>query len=296
MERSLTPGGFSRRISRRVKNRRPNSGADNRTFKAAGRGLLASIVFGFAPLVRAGELTADANAARALADERLGIFLAWDAMEKTIDAKPGDGAAVFTFTATNRSTHAVTIREVYTSCGCTVVELPRRPWILAPGAKESMEAVVDIAGKEGRLTKTIEVDSTEGLQTLIVNVNLPAPTDESRERNRTLAAANRQAVFRGECASCHVVPIGAKMGGELFQAACAICHVSSHRASMVPDLLVARERRDGAYWRKWITEGRDQSLMPAFAQAQGGPLTAKQIDSLVEFVLKQLPTEPPAKK
>jgi hypothetical protein len=61
---------------------------------------------------------------------------------------------------------------------------------------------------------------------------------------------------------------------------------------MVPDLLIARERRDSAWWQRWIAEGKEGTLMPAFAQARGGPLTEAQVASLVEFALSHLPTEP----
>ncbi len=221
--------------------------------------------------------------------------LVWDAVEKTVDAKPGDGVADFTFNVTNKSDHVVTVTDVHTSCGCTVAELPDTPWKLAAGASGSMGVTVDFSGKDGRVTKTVEVESSEGLQTLLVNVNVPLPDEAMRERNRRLATVNRQAVFRGDCATCHAQPAGTKTGGALFVAICGVCHISPHRASMVPDLLVAHEHRDAAFWRKWITEGRDQSLMPAFAKASGGPLTAEQIESLVDFVLKNLPTEPPPK-
>jgi mono/diheme cytochrome c family protein len=226
------------------------------------------------------------------ADQQRAHPLVWDAMEKTIDAKPGDGAAEFTFDVKNKSDHVVTITDVSTSCGCTVVEMPRTPWKLAPGESGSIGVTVDFGGKDGKVTKSVFVDSADGLQTLLVNVNIPVPDEAKRERNRQLTLANRQAVFHNDCASCHVAPIGTKTGVELFQAACGICHLSVHRASMVPELLTAREHRDAAYWRKWIGEGKEQTLMPAFAQERGGPLSPAQIDSLVEFALKQLPTEP----
>ena len=60
---------------------------------------------------------------------------------------------------------------------------------------------------------------------------------------------------------------------------------------MVPDLLVARDQRDAAWWRGWITDGKDGTLMPAFGKTHDGPLTDAQIDSLVEFALSHLPTE-----
>lgn len=218
--------------------------------------------------------------------------LVWDAMEKTLEARPGEGTADFVFVVRNVSAEPVHVMEVRPSCGCTVAELPENPWILAPGAKGSFRATVDFRGKHGRFAKGIYVLSSAGTQLLNVTINIPEPPDAEREANRQLAAADRQAVFRGECAKCHAEPAIGKTGGPLFLAACGVCHISERRASMVPDLLIAREPRDEAYWRKWITEGKENTLMPAFAPDRGGPLTGDQIESLVAYALKYLPTEP----
>jgi mono/diheme cytochrome c family protein len=218
--------------------------------------------------------------------------LVWDAMEKSAEATPGQNATAFAFKVTNPSAAAVVIKSARTSCGCTVAELPATPWTLAAGTSGDIKVVVDHGGKEGRVTKTVEIESSAGLHTLLVTVNVPPPDETQRECNRQIAAANRQAVFRGDCASCHAAPIGTKTGGELFLAACTICHVSAHRASFVPDLMTAREKRDAAFWRKWIGEGKEQTLMPAFARERGGPLTTEQIESLVEFCVRNLPSEP----
>ena len=217
--------------------------------------------------------------------------LVWDAMEKTVTARPGDGAADFVFKATNTSAQPVTITEVQPSCGCTVVDLPRTPWVLAPGASGSLTATVEFNGKDGDLTKSLFVDSSAGMQTLTMHIKIPVPDEAARERNRKLALADRQTVFRGDCAACHAAPAAHKTGEELFQAACLVCHATTHRASMVPDLLVARGQRDAAWWRTWIAEGREGTLMPAFSEKRGGPLTDAQVDSLVEFALSHLPTE-----
>ena len=50
--------------------------------------------------------------------------------------------------------------------------------------------------------------------------------------------------------------------------------------------------RDHAYWLNWITYGRPGSLMPAFGEKDGGPLTKEQIDSLVEYLLANFPKGP----
>lgn len=238
--------------------------------------------FVFAAFARMAE-TATATAAHPLA---------WDAMEKTYDAKPGDEVAEFSFTAKNKGDKAVEILELKPSCGCTVAEMPATPWLLAPGASGTFRATADFKGKVGKFTKSIYVVSSAGTQMLTVHVNIPDTEEARRARNQQLAAVDRQAVFRGECATCHVAPTQGKKGGELFAAACGICHTAAHRAELVPDLAMAREPRDAAYWEKWIAEGKAQTLMPAFAQARGGPLNEEQIRSLVEFALKSFPTQP----
>jgi mono/diheme cytochrome c family protein len=226
------------------------------------------------------------------ADEPVPHPLVWDAMEKTSEPKPGDGAAPFEFTVTNRSKAPVTILQIRPSCGCTVVESPPFPWKLAPAEKGTVSAIVDFHGKDGDVAKALFVGTSAGPQTLLMHVKIPMLDEATRKQNQSMATADRQAVFRGECASCHAKPAENKYGEELFHAACAVCHISSHRASMVPDLFVARDKRDAGWWTKWITEGREGSLMPAFAAKHGGPLNDAQVDSLVEFVLANLPTAP----
>jgi hypothetical protein len=46
--------------------------------------------------------------------------------------------------------------------------------------------------------------------------------------------------------------------------------------------------RDAAYWEKWIREGGEGTLMPAFAKAQGGPLDDAQVSSLVRYLTEHL--------
>src|SRR5690606_8161156 len=74
-----------------------------------------------------------------------------------------------------------------------------------------------------------------------------------------------------------------------FVAGCAICHDTPHRAAMVPDLRAPKAPRDHAYWLNWITYGRPGSLMPAFGEKDGGPLTKEQIDSLVTYLMENFP-------
>jgi len=82
------------------------------------------------------------------------------------------------------------------------------------------------------------------------------------------------------------------MGQELYAASCGICHDAEHRAAMVTDLHVPRSTRDIAFWQKWIMEGKPGTMMPAFAQLHGGPLTQEQIDSLTIYLYQNFPKAP----
>src|SRR5262245_41061884 len=100
----------------------------------------------------------------------------------------------------------------------------------------------------------------------------------------TMPKANRQALFQGECASCHVTPAIGKSGKDLYDVACGICHDSDNRATSVPDLHALAIQTDAAYWRKWITSGKVGGMMPGFAKEEGGPLNEEQIASLVHYL------------
>lgn len=218
--------------------------------------------------------------------------LVWDAMTKTLSTALDARSVSVSFTVTNTSDRSLRIYDVRPSCGCTTVELPSTPWILASGEKGSFRGTVDITGKHGELAKMFYVSSIPGTQTLTVVLKVPEPDPDLRDRNQQLAKTDRQAVFRGECAVCHAAPTKGLMGDALFAAACTICHGSDRRASMVPDLAVARGPRDRAFWEKWISEGKEGTLMPAFSTKQGGPLNDEQLASLLEYVTTQLASEP----
>lgn len=218
--------------------------------------------------------------------------LVWDATRKLQKPKPGQVTADFSFLVTNPGSEEVVIKQIVPGCGCTVATMPSNPWVLAPGTSGSFTATLDFAGKQGTVSKTLQVESNRGTQVLTIAVDIPQTDPAVRRRNREVAERNRQAVFQNGCAVCHAAPLAGIKGAELFAGACGICHLAPSRADVVPDLRIARESRDTAYWRKWILEGKAGTLMPAFAKSQGGPLTDDQIESLVEHVLAALPTTP----
>jgi hypothetical protein len=204
--------------------------------------------------------------------------LIWDAQEKECEVKAMAAKATFSFTVTNVSSKPVVIQGFHTSCGCTTVESDAFPWTLQPQEHKTLRLQSDIRGKYGKLTKSIVLETSAGIQKLEAKIHIPMGN------NQLTSSVDRQAVFRGECATCHVTPTLAKMGRELYEAACAICHQPEQRATMVPDLRTKSIYRDHDYWRKWTERGREGTLMPAFSRARGGPLDEGQIESLVTYL------------
>lgn len=235
-------------------------------------------------------------------------MLAWNAMEQSRKVNEGEGPVLFQFQMKNVSREPVVIEKITASCGCTTVDTRAMPYSLAPGAAESITISMSLAGKFGTVTKSLLVQGSRATWTLLVSSEITPRTNEVlvpglpngagmsagvRSRNIGLAEADRQAVFKGDCASCHLRPAERQLGYGLYLGACAICHDAKHRASMVPDLREAGVPRDAAYWRENITDGINGTLMPAFAKEKGGILSDEQIESLVKFLV-ETPLEPNA--
>ena len=213
----------------------------------------------------------------------------WDSKLKEFSPAAGTQSLPFSFFLTNVWTNAVTIRSAQTSCGCTVAQLPSTPWILKPGEGGELKGTVNLAGKFGTITKSVTLQSDVGSLVVSVRINLPTPDptamrEGQRSRNLQVAAADRQAVFRGDCATCHVSPTIGKVGKDLYTAACGVCHEGPSRASMVPDLHKPKGPTGHDYWTAWVKDGKAGTLMPAFALTSGGILDTNQITSLVAFL------------
>ena len=232
-------------------------------------------------------------------------ILAWNSLMETAEATNEQAFARFTFTFTNITAGNVTILNVHPSCGCTTAELPPVPWLLPAGTNGEIKLKVNLEGKSGTLFKQVAVTTDKGIKNLMLRINIlpPPPMAEMTEAQRAAglaaAKADRQAVFKSDCASCHVKKIEGKYGQQLYDAICAICHESPHRASMVPDLHNLPVPTNEEFWRTWITAGKAGSLMPAFATSQGGPLSDLQIASLAAYLNAVCPsraTNAPAAK
>jgi mono/diheme cytochrome c family protein len=223
-----------------------------------------------------------------------GVF-AWDGLTKTVNAAADQAEVQFTFNFTNVSSGNVAIVNVHPSCGCTTAQLPALPWLLAGGTNGQIPITVNIAGKVGTLYKYVDVSTDKGIKRLNLQINimppaLPTMTEADRAHGVAAAKVDRQAVFKGDCASCHAKPAQGKYGLELYAAVCGICHEGPNRATMVPDLHAIKTPTNDQFWQTWIAHGKPNSFMPAFATAEGGPLTDVQIASLTAYLTQVIPS------
>lgn len=227
-------------------------------------------------------------------------IIAWDAPAKSVDATNGQDVARFDFTFTNISPDAVTILSGRGSCSCTTVQLPPTPWTVPAGGAGEFGASINLAGKAGMVFKYIYITTDKGTKALLLRVNiLPPPpmapmSQADRARGIAAAKVDRQAVFRGDCAACHVKDVAGKYGSQLYNQVCTVCHEANPRATMVPDLHHLKDQTSEEFWRAWITAGKPGTLMPAFATSQGGPLSDMQIASLAAYLNAIIPPHPPA--
>jgi mono/diheme cytochrome c family protein len=224
--------------------------------------------------------------------------LVFDAETKEYDPSPGERVAPFTFNLTNVWTNEIVIENTHADCGCTTATLPAKPWHIPPKGGGSVHIEVNLAGKMGRITKTLTfyykmLPDNATVRTRVVNleVNIPLPpsalgtmTEAERKAAMIKAVADAQAIFKGDCARCHVEKGRQALGQDLYAADCGICHESSHREKFVPDLHALKQATDLDYWKTVISLGKAHTMMPAFAAAQGGPLSEAQIDSLATYL------------
>ena len=210
---------------------------------------------------------------------------------KETSPQPGQQTADFIFDVSNPTESNVVIERVQTSCGCTAAKLPSQPWVLTPHTNGQISVQVNLAGKSGTIFKTITVFSPNNEQkVLTVKVNMPEDPNAMRMRNEMIAKGDPQAIFKGDCAKCHVDKSKDLMGKQLYVEACGICHEAKPRATMVPDLHALNHPTDYAYWKQIITAGKPNSMMPGFSVHNGGPLTDEQIESLAKVLTRAFST------
>ncbi len=225
--------------------------------------------------------------------------MTWDATMKATNVPADTAQAHFVFSFTNVTTNDVVIAQVHPSCGCTTAQLPSLPWTVPAGTGGQIGVTVNLAGKFGTLVKTVHIGTDKGSRDLIVQITIAPevftiPSDADRMKQMQIAKIDRQAVFKNDCATCHEKRGEYQYGKALYDVDCGVCHEAEHRASMVPDLHALKVSTNEAFWRTWIAHGKAGTFMPAFSQAEGGPLTDMQISSLAVYLNDAMPSKVPA--
>jgi hypothetical protein len=178
----------------------------------------------------------------------------------------------------NAGNETLELQSVTTSCGCTAA-LPDDK-LIPPGRKSQMWVGYDSHGKMGEVHKVVRVRTNDPANP-VVHLVVRGLVVPSKHPEMT----GPQNLFAGSCKTCHVDAGMGKTGAELYRADCAMCHehhkMGGHFLAPSAEDMAARSPRE---LRKAIAEGREGTSMPAFHQARGGPLTDKEIKSLVRYI------------
>jgi len=220
--------------------------------------------------------------------------MTWNNLMQSDNVPAGSLKAEFVFAFTNISGRAFAITTVHPSCGCTTAKIPPLPWVIPPGGNGEIPISVNIAGKSGIVSKTVYLATERGNQTLRLQISIQPPvarqlSDVERAEAMAIAKVDREAVFKGNCASCHAKNLPGKNGKELYDAVCGVCHDAENRATMVPNLRNLTTPANLDFWKTSITFGKPGTLMPACAVTQGGVLNDAQIEALAAYLNSAIP-------
>ena len=97
--------------------------------------------------------------------------LTWEKTQIDLNPKPGDQEAVAVFKYANKGSTTINIKNVRSSCGCTVASLKKND--VAPGEKGEVTATFKIGGRTGVQQKTVTVE-TDHPEQPITNLLLQA--------------------------------------------------------------------------------------------------------------------------
>jgi mono/diheme cytochrome c family protein len=215
--------------------------------------------------------------------------LAWDSLTKETSVLVSAGQARIKFSFTNLTTDHVIIQDILTSCGCTTAQAPGLPWVIPAGTSGQFGLTVRLVGKMRHQNESAAVVTDQGFKVVYVNVSILPPvvlirSITDRARDHEAAVADRQAIFHGDCANCHVKSSNEQDGKALYYAACAICHEAPDWPATMADLFAIKTPTNVSFWLDWIAQGKPGTLMPAFSRPAGGPLSDLQIAYLARFL------------
>jgi mono/diheme cytochrome c family protein len=145
---------------------------------------------------------------------------------------------------------------------------------LKPGEEGSIRVIVDLRGKQGIYSKTMDVYTNDPV-TPVTTLSVRISVKDKVHLNQYKATQ----IFAGNCRTCHVDEGTGKTGWELFKADCFMCHNAGRNTC-----LSTMSKRPGEEVLKSIKEGVPNTIMPGFDSRNGGPLDDAQIKSLIDLI------------
>jgi hypothetical protein len=147
---------------------------------------------------------------------------------------------------------------------------------LKPGEEGSIKVIVDLRGKQGIYSKTMDVytnDPITPVTTLAVKIHV-------KDRIH-MGEYKATEIFAGNCRTCHVDKGTGKTGWELFKADCFMCHNAGRTT-----YLSTMSKKPAEEVLKAVKEGVPNTIMPGFDSKNGGPLDDAQIESLIDLITR----------
>lgn len=108
--------------------------------------------------------------------------ITWDKQTIDLGIVAQNSPAEATFTLTNNSKEAITIKKVKPSCGCTVADYKKTP--IAPGETTTIKATYN-AKKEGVFTKTVSVYTSLSESPAVLKVSGEVQAENTKQALNT---------------------------------------------------------------------------------------------------------------
>jgi len=145
---------------------------------------------------------------------------------------------------------------------------------LKPGERGKINVSVDIRGRTGYISKTIQVYANDP-KNPVTNLVVQMYIKDSVHLNQYKAME----IFSEKCRDCHIDQGKGKMGWDLFRADCFMCHNAGKNSS-----LTEMSKKPREYLLRVIKEGVENTVMPGWAAKATGPLSDVEIKSLVDLI------------